>query len=74
MIPLQLAVSGGEDYQLLFTTGEKDAAGLLALCEKEMRQPPVVIGRIVEQSGVMLVGKAGEKKDITFKGYDHFAR
>ncbi|MEJ2688722.1 MAG: thiamine-phosphate kinase [Deltaproteobacteria bacterium] len=70
--PLQFAVSGGEDYQLLFTTGEKEAAGLLDLCEKELGLRPVVIGRIVEGEGVVLVGKDGDKTNITFKGFDHF--
>jgi thiamine-monophosphate kinase len=70
--PLQLALTGGEDYQLLFTIGEKEAASLLDLCEKELELRPVVIGRMVEGEGAVLLEKGGDKTDITFKGYDHF--
>lgn len=72
--PLQLAISGGEDYQLLFTAGKEEAARLIALCEKELRQTPVAIGRIVEGKGVVLVKKGGGERDITFMGYDHFKK
>lgn len=72
--PLHLAVSGGEDYQLLFTAAAAEATRLLTLCEKELRQTPVVIGRIVEGKGVVLEEKRGGRKDITFKGYDHFKK
>lgn len=59
--PLELALSGGEDYELLFTAppGKK----VDATC----------IGDVTK-SGRVIVGKKGEEKPFTAKGYQHFGR
>jgi thiamine-monophosphate kinase len=57
--PLDLALGGGEDYELLFTApgGMKDKG----LC----------IGEII-RSGLFLVNEKGQKRNAPIKGYQHF--
>ncbi len=68
--PLALAVSGGEDYELLATVAPDDAEALLCLArEKGFRLHR--IGRMVEGSGVWLCEEGG-RREITDRGFDHF--
>ncbi len=68
MSPLQLALAGGEDYQLVFTS---------ALNQSDMQKIArsvgchvYCLGNIVEGNGVVLC--EGEvRQDIGFKGYEH---
>lgn len=68
--PLALALFGGEDYQLLFTSAAPESllrerfhmAGLPA---------PTRLGEIIPGSEVLLAGPGGEQV-ITGRGYDHF--
>jgi thiamine-monophosphate kinase len=57
--PLDLALGGGEDYELLFTVpaGKK----IMAFC----------VGEIIK-SGIFIVDKKGMKKKASIKGYQHF--
>jgi thiamine-monophosphate kinase len=59
--PLELALSGGEDYELLFTV----APG--------KRVDATCIGDVTK-SGRVIVGKKGEEKPFAAKGYQHFGR
>ncbi|HEY9166955.1 MAG TPA: thiamine-phosphate kinase [Candidatus Kryptonia bacterium] len=69
--PLSYALSGGEDYELLFTIAEGDFQKLFSL-EGNIR----VIGRVTEGSPAVRIkridGKVDEHKD--FPGYQHFSR
>ncbi len=56
---MDFAVSGGEDYELLFTASEE--------VEKKLEVPHHVIGRIVEGEGIRWIG--GEKD---YMGFRHF--
>lgn len=56
---LELAINGGEDYELLFTIGSAD--------EKKLQLRHFVIGRIVAEDGIRCEGPAKE-----FKGFRHF--
>ncbi|MHB8880064.1 MAG: thiamine-phosphate kinase [Thermodesulfovibrionales bacterium] len=58
--PLDFALGGGEDYELLFTSATKKIAG--ASC----------IGEITK-SGIRVVDHDGSKREISGKGYQHFA-
>jgi len=58
--PLDLALGGGEDYELLFTAPENQRVD--AFC----------IGMIME-SGMKIVHKTGKTSTIVIKGYQHFA-
>lgn len=63
--PITCALSGGEDYELLFTVKEKDMANL------GDDWNVVVIGRITEEKeGVKLITKQKNEHDITAQGWD----
>ena len=68
---LELALSGGEDYELLFTAGTEgiDKVKKAASC------PVTVIGEIVadETSRITLVDKQGKPFNLPKAGWDHFA-
>jgi thiamine-monophosphate kinase len=68
---LQLALTGGEDYQLLFTCPPALAASLPRAFSRAGLAPPQALGEIVAGAGVMLVTEEGEV-DISGRGYDHF--
>ena len=65
---LELALSGGEDYELLFTgTAEMiDRIKKLASC------PVTVIGEITTEYGVTVTGAGGRILKINKKGWEHF--
>ncbi|MBI5640550.1 MAG: thiamine-phosphate kinase [Nitrospirae bacterium] len=58
--PLELAVGGGEDYELLFTAPA--AEKIDAFCVGE-----------ITRSGMHYIDAAGKARQITVKGYQHFA-
>lgn len=57
--PLELALSGGEDYELLFTAHEREKVS--AYC----------IGEIIN-TGMQLVDDKGKRNKVSVKGYQHF--
>jgi len=69
--PLEWALAGGEDYQLLLTAGEEQLAPLCALVRKETGRELHPVGRIVEGRGVFLE-EAGQRREISYQGYEHF--
>lgn len=69
--PVQLALTGGEDYQLLFTCPPALAASLPRAFSQAGLAPPQALGEIVAGAGVILVTEEGEV-DISGRGYDHF--
>jgi len=69
--PLDLALKGGEDYQLLFTSPAEKAPALFAAFARAGLPAPLPLGEIVPGAGVRLATPEGEK-DITGQGFDHF--
>lgn len=69
--PLAWAVAGGEDYGLLFTVPAVKARKLIQ--NVQTKAGLFCIGRIVKGRGVFLREK-GHKRDIAYKGYDHFTK
>jgi thiamine-monophosphate kinase len=69
--PLSLALRGGEDYQLLFTSPPEKAASLAQVFSQAGLVPPLVLGEIIPGEEVCL--RDGEReKIISGTGYDHF--
>lgn len=69
--PLDLALKGGEDYQLLFTAPPASWERLWASFQDAGLPEPHHIGVIVPGTGIKLRLAEGEQ-DITDAGFDHF--
>ena len=69
--PLDWALSGGEDYQLLFTTGEQQVAALRSMVWEKTGRELFAVGRITAGQGVFLE-EAGQRREISYRGYEHF--
>ena len=69
--PPRLALMGGEDYQLLFTSPHRKAVRLHQAFAAVGLPPPLLLGEIVAGDRVMLIDATGEV-DISGAGYDHF--
>ncbi|QEC54156.1 thiamine-phosphate kinase [Anseongella ginsenosidimutans] len=67
--PTVCALSGGEDYELLFTIAQKDY-------EKVKNQPDIsVIGHMTaKDEGCYLISKSGQVHQITAQGWDAFLK
>jgi thiamine-monophosphate kinase len=70
--PLKLALMGGEDYLLLFTSPPPKAARLSRTFAAAGLPPPLLLGEIVAGDRVLLVTTTGEEQDISGAGFDHF--
>lgn len=70
--PLELALHGGEDYELLFAVSPRKAAHLEAIYPR--RYPPITkIGRMTSRRGVFWMEKPGQyARRLAERGYDHF--
>ncbi len=69
---LQLMLSGGEDYQLLFTAPANNESKILALASKVLEDEQFYkIGKITDSSEVVLKRTSGEINPITFQGFEH---
>ncbi len=71
---LNLALEGGEDYELMFTADTDAEARILAL-GRELSVPLTRIGTVEGNVGVVLEGKGGRRRVPSSPGggYDHFA-
>jgi thiamine-monophosphate kinase len=66
-LPIEYALSGGEDYELLFTVAPGKIKKL-----KAMRIAATEIGIITRQRAMWLIDERGQGKPLTATGYDHF--
>jgi thiamine-monophosphate kinase len=67
--PLQLAIDGGEDYELLFTVPKR----LAGRVPRQVEGVPItVIGEIVRGKGIELVDEKGQSKLLRQGGWDPF--
>ncbi len=69
--PLQPALQGGDDYQLLFTAPAANSTFLEQQVKERCGRDIFCIGRIVAGKGVQLLTGDGRRRDITFQGYEH---
>jgi thiamine-monophosphate kinase len=71
--PVEYALTGGEDYELLFTTAPEVRGSLPDLVRAATGLEIHCLGEIVEGNGVRLL-QDGEAREIAYRGYDHFGR
>ena len=69
--PLDWALQGGEDYQLLFTSPAQHATSLADYIKEASGSTIYCLGVITEKSGVRLCSDQ-QKMDISYRGFDHF--
>ena len=68
------ALTDGEDFELLFTVGSKDAVKLLDAWKREFPKVKLsCIGRIVTGDGILIRDKTGAHK-LGARGYVHFTQ
>jgi len=69
---LELATSGGEDYELLLTCPESAVSEIEIAVSSHRDASVTVIGEIVARQGVVLVDSADRESPLA-PGFDHFA-
>lgn len=67
--PVELALNGGDDYELLFTVAHQKAKLIPKTFQKVQLTP---IGRITRQRDLLLVEKDGRKRRLLPRGWDPF--
>jgi len=67
---LALALSGGEDYELLFAA----SAEVMERVKKAASCPITVIGEIVAGDGVTVVDRQGKPLNVVRAGWEHFSQ
>lgn len=72
--PLELALGGGEDFELLAALPPESISG--GKMERELGGVPAAIteiGEIREEEGLVAVGEDGSERPLDARGWDHFA-
>ena len=64
-VSLELALHGGEDYELLFTSAERIPAKVAGV-------PVTRVGRITRKRGMILVGEDQRPRKLLAHGWEHF--
>jgi thiamine-monophosphate kinase len=68
----KLALTGGEDYELLFCARPRDRTRITKI-QQRTRTPVTRIGTCTASgTGVRVIDRAGKRVAVTFQGYDHF--
>ncbi|MFQ5825083.1 MAG: thiamine-phosphate kinase [bacterium] len=71
--PVDYAMNGGEDYELLFTTPEINVHEIQKKIHKKFGLSCSKVGMIIEKAEGIYLEKTDRKKiPLDFKGYDHF--
>ena len=71
---LEWVLSGGEDYELLFTAGPEAVPGLQKMLLDETGTSCAQIGKITAETGALwLLLADGKRIAPSAKGWDHFA-
>lgn len=72
--PFDLALSGGEDYQLLLTVPEAKTQEIEHLLKDSSLSSLYFIGEIKEGQGIRMVNDDGLVEDLDTKGFNHFSQ
>jgi len=66
-VDMDLALHGGEDYELLFTSAKKVPAKVAGI-------PITKIGQTTRKGGMMLAEEGGGRRKLAARGWEHFKR
>lgn len=70
---LELALSGGEDYELVFTAPQKSAQAIASAVESETGTKVSIVGEITPaEEGIIFLDDAGQRIEVASRGYEHF--
>jgi thiamine-monophosphate kinase len=69
----QCTLSGGDDYELVFTAPASRAAEVESISQR-LNLPVQRIGRTEAQPGLRLVDSNGEPVEQAFESFDHFRK
>ncbi|MCL4338357.1 thiamine-phosphate kinase [Patescibacteria group bacterium] len=70
--PYDLALNGGEDYELLFTVSKKNTELLISKIKKKTNTNVNIIGKILpEKEGSWLVNSDGKRIRLKLESWDH---
>jgi len=73
--PLDLALYGGEDYELVFTAPKEAVTKLQKQVKQETGIEISEIGEVVSpEKGILLINKDSNEKPLTEFGYEHFIK
>jgi thiamine-monophosphate kinase len=70
--PLELALSGGEDYELLATLPPQAVGPAASRLQERFGTPLADVGEIREGEGVVALESDGTERPLDAKGWDHF--
>ncbi len=70
--PVQFAIAGGEDYELLFTAAPETAPEIERSYAEKFGRPLFHIGEITDTPGMKLLFPDGREDDMRPSGWDHF--
>jgi thiamine-monophosphate kinase len=70
--PLEVALRGGEDYQLLFTVPPGLQTGMASQVKRHLGLNLFRIGEITRDKRIRLI-TSGRVRALRYRGYDHFA-
>lgn len=70
--PLDLALNGGEDFELLFAIEPTRAPEVIGVIERECGTPCRVIGRVSTGAAQVRVERDGVVFEVAEPGFDHF--
>jgi len=71
---VEWALSGGEDYALLFTVRPQGLSVLKREFERKFDRPIAVIGEMIEEQGLVLVDGFGQERPLGASGWNHFTK
>ena len=69
--PLEWALSGGEDFELLFCAPESTGEKIIRRAKEELQCAVSCVGEIVDGREIVLT-KGGREERLGLKGYEHF--
>ncbi len=73
--PLEYALAGGEDYELLFTLSPKETERLLQAWPEEFEVPLAQIGKMDKAvRGIRLTSEDGAERSLDVRSYEHFKK